>query len=41
MCNPNESVEELLKKSIQTQDALHQGFGALLIKLNDLGIQVE
>lgn len=35
----NDSVEELLIKSIQNQDSLQQGFDALLNKLNDLGIQ--
>ena len=35
----NDSVEELLTKSIQNQDALQQGFDTLLNKLNDLGIQ--
>ena len=35
----NDSVEELLTKSIQNQDALQQGFDTLLNKLNDLGIE--
>ena len=35
----NDSVEELLTKSIQNQDTLQNGFGTLLNKLNDIGIQ--
>ena len=35
----NDSLEELLTKSIQNQDALQQGFDTLLNKLNDLGIE--
>lgn len=35
----NDSVEELLTRSIQNQDALQHGFDTLLIKLNDLGIE--
>ena len=37
--NSKESVEDLLKQTIQNQNSLQQGFGTLLNKLNDLGIQ--
>lgn len=35
----NDSVEELLTKSIQNQDSLELGFDELILKLNDLGIE--
>lgn len=35
----NDSVEELLTKSIRNQDSLQQGFDNLLNKLTDLGIE--